>query len=116
MREEGGSGFSFIDLAADKAGTRFGEMATSSPENARKIQKTMSGIKDYTDFMPDPRDLPEHMNETEFKQRYQFIDSPTYKTLSKQIDDRIAATPIYNVEQSKKEMTSNIPVEASNPD
>ncbi|MDD1614851.1 MAG: hypothetical protein LUP98_09400, partial [Methylococcaceae bacterium] len=39
---QGGSGFSFIDLAADKAGTRFGEMATSSPENARKIQKAMS--------------------------------------------------------------------------
>ena len=51
---QGGSGFSFIDLAADKAGTRFGEMATSSPENARKIQKAMSEIKDYSNFMPDP--------------------------------------------------------------
>ncbi|MFI3179426.1 MAG: hypothetical protein QX188_07715, partial [Methylococcaceae bacterium] len=58
----GGSGFSFIDLAADKAGTHFGEIATSSPENALKIQKAMSEIKDYTDFMPDPRDLPEHMD------------------------------------------------------
>jgi hypothetical protein len=93
---QGGSGFSFIDLAADKAGTRFGEMATSSPENARKIQNTMSGIKDYSDFMPDPRDLPEHMDEIEFKQRYQSIDSPAYQELSKQIDARIAATPIYN--------------------
>ena len=96
--QEGGSGFSFIDLAADKAGTRFGELATSLPENARKIQKAMSGIKDYTDFMPDPRDLPEHMNEAEFKQRYQSIDSPAYQALSKQIDDRIAATPIYKAE------------------
>ncbi|MDD5266903.1 MAG: hypothetical protein PHO08_07220 [Methylococcales bacterium] len=96
--QAGGSGFSFIDLAADKAGTRFGELATSLPENARKIQKAMSGIKDYTDFMPDPRDLPEHMNEAEFKQRYQSIDSPAYQALSKQIDDRIAATPIYKAE------------------
>jgi len=94
---QGGSGFSFIDLAADKAGTRFGEMATSSPEGARKIQKAMSAIKDYRDFMPDPRDLPEHMNEAEFKQRYQSVDSPAYQKLSKQIDARIAATPIYNV-------------------
>ncbi len=93
---QGGSGFSFIDLAADKAGTRFGEMATSSPENARRIQKAMSGIKDYSDFMPDPRDLPEHMDEAEFKQRYQSIDSPAYQEISKQIDARIAATPIYN--------------------
>jgi hypothetical protein len=93
---QGGSGFSFIDLAADKAGTRFGEMATSSPENARRIQKAMAGIKDYTDFMPDPRDLPEHMDEAEFKQRYQSVNSPAYQELSKQIDARIAATPIYN--------------------
>ena len=95
---QGGSGFSFIDLAADKAGTRFGEMATSSPESARKIQKAMSGIKDYSDFMPDPRDLPEHMNEAEFKERYQSIDSPAYQELSKQIDARIEATPIYNTD------------------
>ena len=95
---QGGSGFSFIDLAADKAGTRFGEMATSSPENARKIQKAMTGIKDYSDFMPDPRDLPEHMDEAEFKLRYQSVDSSAYQEISKQIDARIAATPIYNME------------------
>ena len=91
----GGSGFSFIDLAADKAGTHFGEIATSSPENARKIQKAMSEIKDYTDFMPDPRDLPEHMDKTEFNERYQSVDSNAYKELLKQIDERISATPIY---------------------
>ncbi|MGR8997423.1 MAG: hypothetical protein ACU88J_00035 [Gammaproteobacteria bacterium] len=94
----GGSGFSFIDLAADKAGTRFGEMATSSPESARKTQKAMSEIKDYSDFMPDPRDLPEHMDEAEFKQRYQSVDSPAYQEILKLIDARIAATPIYNVD------------------
>ncbi len=95
---QGGSGFSFIDLAADKAGTRFGEMATSSPENARKIQKAMAGIKDYSDFMPDPTDLPEHMDDAEFKQRYQSVDSAAYQELSKQIDARIAATPIYKTD------------------
>jgi hypothetical protein len=95
---QGGSGFSFIDLAADKAGTRFGEMATASPENARKIQKAMSGIKNYSDFMPDPTDLPEHMDEAEFKQRYQSVDSAVYQEISKQIDARIAATPIYNAD------------------
>jgi hypothetical protein len=94
----GGSGFSFIDLAADKAGTRFGEMATSSPESARKTQKAMSEIKDYSDFMPDPRDLPEHMDEAEFKQRYQSVDSPAYQEILKLIDARIAATPIYTVD------------------
>ena len=93
---QGGSGFSFVDLAADKAGTRFGEMATSSPESARKLQKKLSEIKDYTDFMPDPSDLPEHMDDTEFKQRFESVDSEVYQALSKQIDERIVATPLYN--------------------
>ena len=93
-----GSGFSFIDLAADKAGARFGELITSTPQNARNIQKTLSEIKDYSDFMPDPRDLPEHMNEEEFKQRYQSIDSPAYKALSAEIDTRINAMPLYKKE------------------
>jgi hypothetical protein len=92
---QGGSGFSFVDLAADKAGTRFGEIATSSPENARKIQKQISMVKDYSDFMPDPRDLPEHMNEADFKNRYQSVNSPAFQEISKLIDARIAATPIY---------------------
>jgi len=96
--QQGGSGFSFIDLAADKAGTRFGEMATSSPENARKMQRAMSRIKDYSDFMPDPRDLPEHMNEADFKQRFESINSPVYQEISKRIDERISATPIYSAE------------------
>ena len=93
---QGGSGFSFVDLAADKAGTRFGEMATSSPESARKLQKKISEIKDYTDFMPDPSDLPEHMDDTEFKRRFESVNSAIYQELSKKIDERITATPIYS--------------------
>ncbi|MFA5984925.1 MAG: hypothetical protein WC782_12990 [Methylococcaceae bacterium] len=90
-----GSGFSFIDLAADKAGTRFGELATLSPQSARNMQLAMSQIKDYADFMPDPRDLPEHMNEAEFKYRYGSTNSPTYHALVKQIESRINAMPLY---------------------
>jgi hypothetical protein len=55
----------------------------------------MSKIKDYSDFMPDPTDLPEHMDDAEFKQRYQSVDSDIYQELSKQIDARIAAIPLY---------------------
>lgn len=91
-----GSGFSFIDLAADKAGTRFGEIATASQESARKIQQAMSQINDYSDFMPDPRDLQEHMNEEQFKQQFGSVNSPEYLDMSKQIDSRITALPIYN--------------------
>ena len=91
----GGSGFSFIDLTADKTGTKFGEITTSSPENARKSQKAIAEINDYRDFMPDPRDLPEHINQEEFKAKYGSIESTIYKALTKEIDNRIAKTPLY---------------------
>lgn len=91
----GGSGFSFVDLTADKAGARFGELAIATPSSARKLQQAMTTIKDYTDFMPDPRTLPEHMDEATFKNRYGEINSDAYKKVSDQIDALIAATPIY---------------------
>ncbi|HSN24511.1 MAG TPA: hypothetical protein VLS45_10185, partial [Methylomicrobium sp.] len=99
---DGGSGFSFIDLAADKAGTRFGEIATSTPKHARKIQKAMADIRSYSDFMPDPRDLPEKMDAQEFKERFGSINSPEYQKISKEIDDRIAALSIYKIQQEKQ--------------
>lgn len=95
---EYGSGFSFIDLAADQAGIRFGEIATSTPENARKIQAAMAKITSYSDFMPDPRDLPEHMNQAEFARRYGSVRSAAYRQLLQQINERIAAAPIYRLE------------------
>ncbi len=90
-----GSGFSFIDLTADKAGTRFGELATAKPDSARKLQQAMARIKDYRAFMPDPTGLPEHMDEATFKSRYDKINSEAYKTMSDKIDALIAATPIF---------------------
>ncbi|PPD47927.1 MAG: hypothetical protein CTY16_06390 [Methylobacter sp.] len=95
---EAGSGFSFVDLAADKAGTRFGELATASPEKARKLQKAVSEIKDYRDIMPDPTNLPEHMNASEFKSRYISTSSPIYQDLSEKIDGSIAAIPLYSLD------------------
>jgi hypothetical protein len=53
-----GSGFSFIDLAADRAGIYFGKQATASPEKALKIQEKMANVENYQAFMPDITDLP----------------------------------------------------------
>jgi hypothetical protein len=92
---QGGSGFSFVDLTADKAGTRFGELAIASPDSARKLQQVVATIKDYKDFMPDPRTLPEHMDEATFKSRYGSVNSEDYQKVSKEIDALISATPIY---------------------
>jgi len=89
------SGFSFTDLAADRAGIKLGQTATSSPQMARKIQKAMHNIKDYRAFMPDIIHLPENLTRFEFKARFNSVNSPTYKKMIKIIDDRIAALPVY---------------------
>lgn len=91
-----GSGFSFIDLAADRAGTHFGKQATASPEQAIQIQQRMANIKNYKTFMPETRDLPENLNAQLFKQRYQSIHSSKYQSVLKDIDQRIAACKIYH--------------------
>ncbi len=93
--QRGGSGFSFVDLAADKAGTRLGETAVVSQQSALKLQQTLANTLDYRDFMPDPTGLPEHMGQTEFQNRYQSVHSQVYLELTRQIDAKISALPIY---------------------
>jgi hypothetical protein len=95
-----GSGFSFIDLAADRAGMYFGKMATSSPENALKFQQAMANIQNYPAFMPEVRDLPENMNNETFKAQFGSIYSPAYQNLLKKIDIRISACSIYAFRKS----------------
>ncbi len=91
----GGSGFSFNDIAADRAGTRFGELATGPDGGMRKIKRLlMAGVRD-ADLLPDVKDLPEFMQEIEFKRRYGGIGAPAYKKMMKDIEQRIAALPLY---------------------
>jgi len=96
--QHGGSGFSFADLAADKAGTRFGETAVASQQSALKLQHTLANTLDYRDFMPDPTGLPEAMGQQEFQSRYQSVRSQAYQELTRQIDAQIAALPIYQTQ------------------
>ena len=90
----GGSGFSFNDIAADRAGTKFGEYAAQGA-NARMLQKKMRAGIGERDIMPATADLPEFMQEAEFKRRFGGIDAPEYKKLMADIDRRIAALPLY---------------------
>lgn len=91
----GGSGFSFNDLAADRAGTRLGELATASGDGARKLQKVAgTGLRE-ADYMPNVRDLPEFLQQAEFKRRYGGVGSPAYVGMTKDIERRIANLPLY---------------------
>lgn len=90
-----GSGFSFIDITADRAGTRFGQRAVSSVQQARELQKIMSSTKDYSSIIPDVQGLPERMDEQAFTLKFQAVGSLAYNQLIEQIDARIAALPLY---------------------
>lgn len=92
-----GSGFSFIDLTADRSGIRFGRLAIASPREARELQHMMSEIKHYSAIIPDIQGLPEHMDEQTFKLQYDGVDSPAYQEMIRQIDSRIAALPLYQI-------------------
>lgn len=91
----GGSGFSFADLTADRAGTRFGELATASNASARRLQQQMSGGVAEPDIMPLATDLPEGMSEAEFQRRYREVGSPEYRALMGVIERRVSACSLY---------------------
>ncbi|TXK96491.1 hypothetical protein BMR02_11480 [Methylococcaceae bacterium HT1] len=90
-----GSGFSFIDLGADRAGMNFGKQATASPEQAIKIQEKMARLEHYRAFMPDIRDLPEGLSSQAFTEQYQSIYSSRYQSILEELDRRIADCEIY---------------------
>lgn len=87
-----GSGFSFADLAADRAGTRFGELVVADP--ARLERALRSGVRD-SDIAPPLTGLPEYLSEAEFKRRYGSQESAAYRRVSEEIEARLAALPLY---------------------
>ena len=87
----GGSGFSFNDLAANRAGTRLGEMAVQQP---LRLQAALAGGVQETDFMPHAADLPESMAEAEFKRRFGGVGEPRYMAMVAEIDRRVGALAV----------------------
>ena len=87
-----GSGFSFTDLAANRAGVKLGERATS--EAAAQVQQRLAAARHDADLLPDFRDLPEFMPQAEFDRRFGPIGSPRYLKVIDRIDARLAAHPL----------------------
>jgi len=93
----GGTGFSFADLLADRAGIRLAEMATGTEQQARLLQRRMGGpLLLETDFMPNIEDLPEGIMELEFKHRYRNLDSKNYKIIEDEIEHRLSRCKVYS--------------------
>ncbi|MEM8561330.1 MAG: hypothetical protein AAGF57_03810 [Pseudomonadota bacterium] len=89
----GGTGFSFPDLLADRAGVSFAEIALG--ENAGKLQVYMSSNTSEAAYMPIFTQLPEGLMELEFKSRYEDLDSEIYALVQAEIEQRIGTCAIY---------------------
>ncbi len=93
-RAMGGSGYSFVDLAADMAGVEFARVATD-PARARQVQAIISANRKEGLFMPATNGLPEGLSKAEFERVYQQVDSDKYLEEVAEIRRRLAALPLY---------------------
>jgi hypothetical protein len=93
-RSDDGSGYSFVDLAADFAGVQFAITATT-PSSAVSLQNILADNIDESLFFPSIEGLPEGLNKNEFSQRFTQVDSPKYLKMVQLINHRIAELPIH---------------------
>jgi len=86
LDSRGGTGFSFADLAADRAGVRFGEAAAADP---RGWQRRVAALAGEPDLMPAIDALPEGLQEPEFQKRFRARDNTAYAQVMAEIEQRI---------------------------
>jgi hypothetical protein len=92
---DGGSGFSFGDLLADRAGTTFADRATRDEESARALQARLAQGFRLDDYFPSAQGLPENIQDAELQSRYGGVGGKEYNRIAAEIERRIAALPAY---------------------
>ena len=98
----GGSGFSFADLAADKAGIRFAELAVESPRSAQRLHTLAKSLDKESQFFPSITGLPEGITQERFEKELGGIKGEYYANYLAQIMSQIADLPLYNDLASNK--------------
>ena len=83
-----GSGFSFDDLVADRAGTELGLRAANEP---LRLALALRAMTDDSALMPMTSDLPNALSATEFSARFGRVGSSTYLQLMEKIEQRVAS-------------------------
>ena len=85
----GGSGFSFADLLADRAGTRFALAITRDEEAARQLQLKLSQKTLVNELFPPADDLPEGLDDDRLQEEYDGVDGARYRELITEIERRL---------------------------
>ena len=91
----GGSGFSFGDLLADRAGTMFAEAATRDEASAVALQERLAAGFRLDDFFPPADGLPEGIQDAELQSRYGGVGGPLYRQTAEEIERRLASCAPY---------------------
>ncbi len=93
--QEGGSGFSFVDLLADFAGTRFAIMVTRDTATARAMQAKLARGFDVDAFFPKFDGLPEDIPADVLQSRYGGVGGAGYQAIIAEMNRRLDALPKY---------------------
>ncbi|MCX5643195.1 MAG: hypothetical protein NTZ17_00680 [Phycisphaerae bacterium] len=93
--DTGGSGFSFSDLLADRAGTTFAIRATCDEAAARAMQARLAGGFRVDDFFPPAADLPEGIPDAQFQSQYGGVGGERYLRLIEEIERRVTGCAAY---------------------
>jgi hypothetical protein len=72
----------------------FGQHATRSASTARALQARLRSSAE-ADFVPRADDLPEYLQEAEFKRRFGGVGAPPYARMAAEIERRIGALALY---------------------
>lgn len=95
MDSDGGTGFSFVDMTANKAGMQLSNFATSNEENARFIQSKLKQCVKESCYMPSTADMQEGLGIDTFEQKYNSVSDEKYQKIERAIDQRISSLSIY---------------------
>jgi len=91
--EDGGSGFSFGDLAANRAGIRLARASTYNFETARSLQDRLAVEFPIDVVFPEVADLPENLGSEEFQAKFGGVDGEAYRDVVAEIDRRLSKCP-----------------------
>ena len=91
----GGSGFSFGDLMADRAGTTFALLATRDAAAARTLQERLAAGFRVDDFFPEAADLPENIQAAELEARYGGVGGRLFRQYAAEVERRLWSCPAY---------------------
>lgn len=91
----GGSGFSFADLLADRAGTTFAVCATRDERSARAMQDRIAGGFEIGEVFPSPVGLPEGISDAEFQSHYGGVGGSEYTRWVDDIERRVSGCIAY---------------------